>query len=132
MSQYFKKILIPGNFFSQHLVQKMISKYDDLNRKEKTEVFNSTRLTDFCQIFCSLTWKMVIQTPPMTFGGLDIGEPIDVSKHEPHWGSYDNPGAIIIYYICPTMYHSDQVMAKGKVFLGNPKSTTRPTINTRF
>ena len=39
------------------------------------KIRKSQRIGDFCNTFMSLSWKMMVQTPPMHFDNGDVGNP---------------------------------------------------------
>ena len=68
-----------------------------------------------------LTWKMVIQKPPMIFECPCIDHlwtDVDTTCHEPFYGSdLSAEGALIKYYIFPILRHGNKCMVTGKVYV---------------
>ena len=81
---------------------------------EKAEVHN------FVKECARLSWKMVLQRPPMYFGEMDLFERPwkGDDKLEPVKGSDPKKkGAVVKYFKHPSMLYGEQVMVKGAVVM---------------
>ena len=79
---------------------------------------------EFVRECVRLTWKMVIQCPPMTFDASQFGEEwsSDGSLELMEGSDPTTPSAVIQYYKAPKLLHREVAMVKGVVFVHKSKN----------
>ena len=94
---------------------------DKKYKQTMERIYGKAEVHNFVKECARLSWKMVIQRPPMCFENMDL---VDKpwkgdDKLELVWGSDPkNKGAVVKYYKHPVLLHGEQVMVKGAVFVG--------------
>ena len=102
----------------QNVVSTLKAKYGE-NADAILDRLHIKDVMDFVNESVRLTWKMVIQRPPMSFNASKIGEQWNKDSFlELMWGSDPNAqGAVIQYYKGPQLLHAGKAMVKGVVFV---------------
>ena len=66
-----------------------------------------------------LSWKMVVQRPPMTFDTtVPPNKMMDPRLQEPAYNSGEPKTNPISFFVLPTMMHGSNLMVRGTVFCG--------------
>lgn len=76
-------------------------------------------LESYVRAVCSLTWKMALQTPEMTFMHVPPNGKMDPSMCEPHVNSADPQRyKTIKCVVFPGLCHGDKILQKAIVIYG--------------
>ena len=93
---------------------------DTVKRELTSCPLHSGRLKTYIKAVASITWKMSIQRPPMTFDQSGEGEMWQgQNKQTVFWKSSDpeSTASKVKYYVHPALCHGDILMVKGRVVL---------------
>ena len=96
----------------------------EANERCATTVQKTKKLKEFNKFVeqaALISWKMVLQRPPMEFKDVESGTKWDKKKQDVFFESADPVKNPVVYSISPMLFHGDQLMVKAKVVCGKPK-----------
>ena len=92
-------------------------------------VVNSIEVQTFARACLDISWKMVLQSPPMTYEFPERGTKYDARQHELNFGSksHDVPNVAVDCVVFPALKHGEKRMSKAKVMLDDVTAEHRPS-----
>ena len=81
------------------------------------EIGSKEDLEKYMKEVALVTWKMSIQRPPMRFDVSGVNKKWKAEEQISYTAIKHPESAVVKFYVHPTLYHGDTLMAKGMVSL---------------
>ena len=87
----------------------------------------SSEMQTYARVCLDISWKMVLQSPAMTYDCPERGTKFDARHHELNFGS-KSPGVNVVVdcVVFPALKHGEKRMSKAKVMLDDVTAEHEP------